>query len=97
MIYLALPMADVANVKAGVGFYCEKVKNSLIRQTRATFLDGSRISLDPAAKTPINGLSRRKELAERIIEHPNFPRAVLNGMLAHFMGKVFTHPFDTFN
>jgi len=97
MSKLPLTLMDDSGVNAGAVVYYEKVKNSLIRQTKATFLDGSRISLDPAAKTPINGLPRREELATKIIEHPNFPRAIVNRMWAHFMGKGFTQPFDDFN
>jgi hypothetical protein len=97
MSKLPLTLKDDASVNSEAVVYYEKVKNSLIRQTKATFLDGSRISLDPASKTPINGLSRREELAQRVIDHPNFPRAVVNRMWAHFMGKGFTQPFDDFN
>jgi hypothetical protein len=92
-----LTLLDDPNVNTEAVVYFEKVKNSLVRQTKATFLDGSRISVDPAAKTPINGLDRRKELATRIIDHPNFPKAIVNRMWAHFMGKGFTQPFDDFN
>jgi hypothetical protein len=92
-----LTLRDDPNVNTEAVVFFEKVKNSLIRETKATFLDGSRISVDPAAKTPINGLARREELAKRVIDHPNFPRAIVNRMWAHFMGKGFTQPFDDFN
>jgi hypothetical protein len=97
MSKVPLTLADDPSVNTEAVVNYEKVKNSLIRQTKATFIDGSRISVDPAAKTPINGLARREELAQRIIEHPNFPRAIVNRMWAHFMGRGFTQPFDDFN
>jgi hypothetical protein len=92
-----LTLEDDPNVNPDAVVYYEKVKNSLVKQTKATFLDGARISLDPASKTPISGLSRRQELAQRIVEHPSFPRAIVNRMWAHFFGKGFTQPFDDFN
>jgi hypothetical protein len=92
-----LTLSDDPNVNVEAVVYYEKVKNSLVRQTKATFLDGTRISLDPRTKRPISGLARRQELATRIIEHPSFPKAVVNRMWAHFFGRGFTAPFDDFN
>jgi hypothetical protein len=92
-----LTLVDDAHVNTEAVVFFEKVKNSLIRQTKASFLDGTRITVDPSSKNPISGLSRREELSQRIIEHPNFPRAIVNRMWAHFLGKGFTQPFDDFN
>ena len=92
-----LTLEDDTNANTDAVVYFEKVKNSLIRQTKATFLDGSRITTDSGGKGPITGLARREELAGRIIDHPNFPRAIVNRMWAHFMGRGFTQPFDDFN
>src|SRR5262249_10217360 len=66
-------------------------------QPKATFVDGTRTTTDASTKSPISGLSRREELAQRIMDHPNFPRAIANRMWAHFFGKGFTQPFDDFN
>jgi hypothetical protein len=92
-----LTLVDDPAVNTEAVVYYEKVKNSLVKQTKAAFLDGTRISIDPATKLPINGLARREELAQRILDHPNFPRAIVNRMWAHFFGKGFTQPFDDFN
>lgn len=92
-----LTLSDDANANVEAVVYYEKVKNSLVRQTKATFLDGTRISIDPQTKKPIAGLARRQELATRIIEHANFPKAFVNRMWAHFFGRGFTAPFDDFN
>jgi hypothetical protein len=92
-----LTLLDDPNVNTEAVVYFEKVKNSLIRQTKAAFIDGTRISTDAGTKAPITGLSRREELAQRIVDHPNFPRAIINRMWAHFTGKGFTQPFDDFN
>jgi hypothetical protein len=68
-------------------------------QTRATFLDGHKISTreDGNRKEIISGIERRQELADRIIEHPMFPKACVNRVWAHFFGRGFTTPIDDFN
>jgi hypothetical protein len=68
-------------------------------QTKATFLDGSKISSreDNGSKDPISGLERRQELADRIIAYPTFAKAYVNRIWAHFFGRGFTSPIDDFN
>jgi hypothetical protein len=68
-------------------------------QTKATFLDGSKISSrnENGRKDVISGIERRLELAERILAHPNFPRAYVNRVWAVFFGRGFTSPVDDFN
>lgn len=68
-------------------------------QTKATFLDGSKISSreENGRKDPIAGLERRQELADKVLAHPNFPRAYVNRVWAHFFGHGFTSPVDDFN
>ena len=36
-------------------------------------------------------------LAELIIDHDNFPKAFVNRMWAHFLGRGFSNPIDDFN
>jgi hypothetical protein len=68
-------------------------------QTKATFLDGRKISTkeDGGRKEIISGIERRQELADRIVEHPMFPKAYVNRVWAHFFGRGFTTPIDDFN
>jgi hypothetical protein len=68
-------------------------------QTKATFLDGRKISTreDGGHKELISGIERRQELADRIVEHPMFPKAYTNRVWAHFFGRGFTTPIDDFN
>src|SRR5262249_47939151 len=61
-----LTLEDDPNVNTEAVVYYEKVKNSLVKQTKATFLDGTRITTNAKTKAPIVGLSRREELAQRI-------------------------------
>jgi len=92
-----LTLVDDPTVNGEAVVYYEKVKNSLVKQTKASFLDGTRITSDTKTRRPIAGLARRQELAQRIIDHPNFPKAIVNRMWAHFFGRGFTVPFDDFN
>ncbi|HJT77906.1 MAG TPA: DUF1549 domain-containing protein, partial [Gemmataceae bacterium] len=66
-------------------------------QTKATFLDGTRLGTKEGSSDPITGLDRRVELAGRILEHPMFPKAYVNRDWAHFFGRGFTNPIDDFN
>jgi hypothetical protein len=66
-------------------------------QTRATFLNGTKLSMKDGSAEPISGLDRRVELATRILEHPTFAKAYVNRVWAHFFGRGFTNPIDDFN
>jgi hypothetical protein len=98
---LALEDDDNVNVQGLINY--EKVKNALVKQTKAIFLDGTRIPLtnkigpDGKTRLPISGIARREELAQRVIEHPNFPKAIVNRMWAHFFSRGFTQPMDDLN
>ncbi len=64
-------------------------RNAVVLQTRAVFLDGTKLS-NPAG-------NRRQELARLITESELFPRAYVNRTWAQFFGRGFTQPFDDFN
>jgi hypothetical protein len=57
-------------------------------EVKARFLDGR--SPDPA-KPPLQAL------AAYIVDHPQFPRAIVNRLWAHFMGRGFVEPLDKFS
>jgi hypothetical protein len=92
-----LTLTDDPNVNTEAVVFYEKVKNSVVLQTKASFFDAGKISEDPGTKQPLAGIARRTELAQRFIDHENFPKAIVNRMWAHFMGRGFTQPFDDFN
>jgi hypothetical protein len=51
-----------------------------------------------ARLTPrLKGLARREELARYVIDHENFPRAIVNRMWGVFFGRGFVNPVDDFN
>jgi hypothetical protein len=43
------------------------------------------------------GVARREALAEYLVEHDMFPRAIVNRMWGIFMGRGFVNPIDDFN
>lgn len=57
-------------------------------EVKARFLDGRAPDL---SQPPL------KELAGYIVSHPQFPRAIVNRLWAHFMGRGFVEPVDQFN
>lgn len=57
-------------------------------EVRARFLDGK--APDPA-QPPL------KALAEYFVQHKQFPRAIVNRVWAHFMGRGFVEPVDKFS
>ncbi|HZT79425.1 MAG TPA: DUF1549 domain-containing protein, partial [Gemmataceae bacterium] len=97
---LTLTDDETVNVEAGV--YYEK-RNGVFKYTQARFLDGTKIpegdrpAPDGKGNLPIQGAGRRFELAQRVVNHENFPKAYVNRMWAHFFGRGFCQPFDDFN
>jgi hypothetical protein len=71
------------------GFVSFEKRNGLVLVTTPVFIDGTKVS---DIKT-----DRREDLARFIVNHDNFPRALVNRMWAHFMGRGFTNPVDDFN
>jgi Protein of unknown function (DUF1549)/Protein of unknown function (DUF1553) len=83
------------NVKAIVTF---EGRNAGFKGVRASFLDGQKIPMEADGKTvKLKGKDRREELARLIIEHPNYPKAMVNRIWAHYFGKGFVNPIDDFN
>jgi hypothetical protein len=57
-------------------------------EVKPRFLDGRA----PAPEQP-----PLKALAAYVVEHPQFPRAIVNRIWAHFMGRGFVEPLDKFS
>jgi hypothetical protein len=68
-------------------------RNMVILNANPTFFD-VRISRDEFKS---EGFNRREKLAELILGHENFPKAIVNRMWGHFFGRGFTSPVDDFN
>jgi hypothetical protein len=85
---IPLTLADDTSANSS-GFIFYEKRNGVVLQTRSQFLDGT--------KLPPEGTNRRAELARLITEHESFPKAYVNRMWGHFLGRGFTSPVDDFN
>jgi hypothetical protein len=98
MAFSPLTLKDDATVNADAQVFYE-TRNAKLLPAKAQFLDGTKITaeLHGDKRVPIQGKARRDELARLIVEHPNFGKAQVNRMWAHFFGKGFVNPIDDFN
>jgi hypothetical protein len=90
-----LTLVDNDGVCGDATVYFEK-RNGVIKVQKGEFLasgeeKGKR--LDPSKK----GVQRREELANFLIEHEQFPKAIVNRMWGVFLGRGFVNPVDDFN
>jgi hypothetical protein len=98
MAYSPLTLKDDTTVNEDAQVFFE-TRNAKLLPAKAQFLDGTKIPADEKGgkRVPIQGKARRDELARLIVEHPNFGKAQVNRMWAHFFGKGFVNPVDDFN
>jgi hypothetical protein len=98
MGFTALTLKDDATVNSDAQVFYE-TRNAKLLPAKAQFLDGSKITAEDhgGKRVPIQGKSRREELARLVVENPNFGKAQVNRMWAHFFGKGFVNPVDDFN
>ncbi len=91
-----LTLLDDEEVNPDANVFFE-LRNGKVKMWRAEFLPppGKErgVKLDPAKK----GLTRREALADYLIEHEMFPRAIVNRMWGLFFGRGFVNPIDDFN
>lgn len=74
-----LELTDDDKVNTAAVVYYER-RNGMIMPTKPTFLDGSR-------PEPSEGKSRRKQLAELVVKHENFPKEYVNRIWGHLFGR----------
>jgi hypothetical protein len=98
MSFPTLTLRDDPGVNTDAQVFFE-TRNAKLLPAKAQFLDGTRITTEDRGgkKVPLQGKARREELARLVIEHPNFARAQVNRMWAHFFGRGFVNPIDDFN
>jgi hypothetical protein len=85
---LTLELLDNENINTD-GLVTYEKRNGVFMVSKPVFLGGS--SIDPAKVK-----NRREELAGLLVEHENFPKAIVNRMWAHFFGKGLSNPVDDF-
>jgi hypothetical protein len=86
---------DDSVVKDALIFY-EK-RNGVILTVKAEFLPAGEEKHGSRLPADASGLQRREKLADFIIDHPQFPRAIVNRMWGVFFGRGFVNPVDDFN
>jgi hypothetical protein len=96
---MALPkltLVDDENVVRVPSSFFEK-RNGAQILAKAEFLPAGEDQ--PRARLPVStqGLQRREKLAEYILDHPQFPKAIVNRMWGVFFGRGFVNPVDDFN
>jgi hypothetical protein len=97
---MTLTLTDRDSFNAEGLIYYEQ-RNGVVKLAKAEFLPsgdasrGQRLPLPREMKA--KGKSRRDYLAEYILEHENFPKAIVNRMWGAFFGRGFTNPVDDFN
>jgi hypothetical protein len=98
MGFTALTLKDDTSVNEDAQVFFE-TRNAKLLPAKAQFIDGSKITAEDhdGKRVPLQGKARREELARLIVEHPNFGKAQVNRMWAHFFGKGFVNPIDDFN
>jgi Protein of unknown function (DUF1549)/Protein of unknown function (DUF1553) len=95
-----LELVDDLNVNDDAMVYFEK-RNGVLMKTKATFLPtgdettGGRLSLKD--EKPVQGVERRQDLANFVVNHDMFPKEFVNRVWGVFLGRGFVNPVDDFN
>ncbi len=100
MTYPKLTLEDDTSIAQSGLVYYEK-RNGVILTARPEFL----FKITPTGETEqgpqlppdAQGIQRREKLAEYILDHPQFPLAIVNRMWGVFFGRGFVNPIDDFN
>jgi hypothetical protein len=97
MTFGKLTLSDDDNVVKDPLVFFEK-RNGVVLTAKAEFLPadaeqkhGARLPADAS------GLRRREVLADYVIDHPQFSKAIVNRMWGVFFGRGFVNPVDDFN
>jgi hypothetical protein len=84
---LTLELLDNENINTD-GLVTYEKRNGVFMVSKPVFLGGAAIKA--------GATNRREELAGMLVEHENFPKAIVNRMWAHFFGKGLSNPVDDF-
>lgn len=96
MTYNKLTLTDDENVAKDALVFYEK-RNGVILTARAEFLPSGEEKHGAQLPAEVAGVGRREKLADFILEHPQFPKAIVNRMWGVFLGRGFVNPIDDFN
>ena len=96
MAFSKLTLSDDDNVAKNAQVFYEK-RNGVILLARAEFLPSGEKEHGSRLPRGTQGVKRREMLAEFILDHPQFPKAITNRMWGVFFGRGFVNPVDDFN
>jgi hypothetical protein len=96
MAYNKLTLKDNENAVKDSMVYYEK-RNGVILTAKAEFLPAGEEKRGARLPADANGVRRREMLADFVIDHPQFPKAIVNRMWGVFFGRGFVNPIDDFN
>jgi hypothetical protein len=96
MAFGKLTLKDDDNVVKEPLVFFEK-RNGVVLTAKAEFLPSGEEKHGARLPADTQGVQRREKLAEFIIDHPQFPKAIVNRMWGVFFGRGFVNPIDDFN
>jgi hypothetical protein len=96
MAYGKLTLKDNDDTAKDAFVYFEK-RNGVILTAKAEFLPAGEDKHGARLPAEMTGLRRREKLADFVIDHPQFPKAIVNRMWGVFFGRGFVNPIDDFN
>jgi hypothetical protein len=96
MTYNKLELKDNPNAASDAIVFFEK-RNGVILTAKPEFLPVGEAKHGAAMPPGTTGVARREALANFLIDHEMFPKAIVNRMWAVFFGRGFVNPPDDFN
>lgn len=90
-----LELKDNEGINPRAVVFYEK-RNGVVLQTKAEFLPAGEEERGKKMNPEAKGAARRVELANALVEHPNFPKAIVNRMWGQFFGRGIINPIDDF-
>jgi hypothetical protein len=91
-----LELVDNENTCRDATVFFEK-RNGVVLTQKAEFLPSGEEKHGKKLDPEKAGVARREELANFLVEHDNFPKAIVNRMWGVFFGRGFVNPIDDFN
>lgn len=93
---MTLELKDNSSVNEKAKVFYEK-RNGVFMEAKAEFLPIGEEKRGQRLPPGTAGRERRLELANYLIEHENFPKAIVNRTWGMFFGRGFINPIDDFN
>lgn len=91
-----LTLSDDENVnKVALAFF--ETRGGKVRQQKAEFLPSGGKERGEKLNENKSGIARREALADYLIDHDMFPKAMVNRIWGLFLGRGFVNPIDDFN